>query len=278
MTEYFQTDDGLRLAYDDQGSGHPLLCLAGLTRNMADFEPVVERFADRARIIRLDSRGRGLSDHDPDFTNYNLVREAQDAVALLDHLGLDKASILGTSRGGLIAMGLAVGHPDRLTGVVLNDIGPVIEPDGMSQIMGYLGFRPGFRDYDEAADKLPEIMATQFRNASRSQWRDFARRVWTEAPDGLDLRYDAALRQAVLEHSATGDMPDLWPLFDALQPLPTALIRGANSNLLSRETADEMVRRQPDMIFADVPDRGHVPFLDEPEAVSAIETYLERAT
>lgn len=278
MTEVFHTDDGLRLAFDDQGSGHPLLCLAGLTRNMADFEPVVERFADRARIIRLDSRGRGLSERDPAYLNYNIMREGQDALALLDHLGLAKASILGTSRGGLIAMGLTVAHAHRLHGVIFNDIGPVVDESGLTAIMGYLGNRPGYRDHEEAADRLPEVMAPRFRNVSRAQWLDYARRLWRQAPDGLDLRYDPALRQSIVEQSATGSLPDLWPLLEAMRDLPTGLIRGANSDLLSRETADEMVRRLPGMIFADVPDRGHVPFLDEPEAISVIETYLERAT
>lgn len=275
MTERFRTTDGLTLAYDDRGAGHPLLCLAGLTRNMADFEPVLEHFQDRARIIRLDARGRGASDYDPDWRNYNLIREGRDALELLDHLGLPRASILGTSRGGLIALTLGVGHAERLEGVIFVDVGPQIDPAGLAQIMGYLGNRPPYRSYEEAADKLAEAMAPRFAGVPRATWRAFAERCWTEQADGLGLRYDPKLRSAVLEASATGALPDLWPLFDTFRTMPTALIRGANSDLLTAETAAEMRRRQPDMLYGEVPDRGHVPFLDEPEARAVISAYLD---
>lgn len=277
MTRQFRSDDGLTLAYDDTGTGHPLLCLAGLTRNMEDFAPVAERFAGCARVIRLDSRGRGRSDHDPDWRNYTIVREGQDALALLDHLGIASASILGTSRGGLIAMWLAVAHPERVRGIILNDIGPVIEPDGLAAIMDYLGRRPAYATIAEAARALPAAMAPGFRNVPAETWRAHAERLWTETPEGLEIRYDAHLRDAVLEQSATGSLPDPWTLFDGLGDIPLGLVRGANSDLLSAATAAEMRRRRPDMLFAEIPDRGHVPFLDEPEAVRLIETYLERA-
>ena len=277
MSATFTTSDGLRLAYDDAGprTGHPLLCLAGLTRNMADFEPVLDAFGTRARIVRLDARGRGRSERDPDWRNYNLVREGRDTLELLDHLGIGRASILGTSRGGLIALTLGVAHAERLHGVIFVDIGPALDPAGLSLIMAHLGTRPSFASYEEAADRLPEAMAPRFADVPRATWRAFAERVWTEGPDGLDLRYDPNLRKAVLEASATDALPDLWPLLDAFHAMPTALIRGANSDLLSAETAAEMRRRLPGMIFADVPGRGHVPFLDEPAARDAIAAYLD---
>ncbi|MBL3550881.1 alpha/beta fold hydrolase [Rhodovulum sulfidophilum] len=274
----FAADDGRMLAYDDRGRGTPLLCLAGLTRNMDDFEPVLDAFVGRARVIRLDTRGRGGSDRDPDFMNYNLIREGRDALNLMDHLGLDRVAILGTSRGGLIAMMLAASHKDRLSGVCLNDIGPLVEPRGMANIMSYLGLPPGYADYDDAAAQLALKMRDRFPGVGRDQWQAYARRLWDATPDGLALRYDPALRHAVMEQSATDALPDLWPLFDALAGLPLALIRGAHSDILSPETASEMQRRRPDMIFAEIPDRGHTPFLDEPAAVAAIATLLERVS
>lgn len=289
MTARFTTSDGLSLAYDDRGAGPPLLCLAGLTRNMADFDPVVAGFADRARVIRLDARGRGLSDHALDWRSYSLPREAQDVLELMDHLGLETASILGTSRGGLIAMTLAAGHADRLAGVFLVDIGPVIEQEGLAPIMEYIGRPPVWRTYAEAAAALPEAMAPRFAGVPEATWRAHAERLWSEGPQGLALRYDARLREAVLEGAQDGSrdgsrdgarvgaLPDLWPLFDALAGKPLGLIRGANSDLLSAQTAAEMRRRRPDMVFAEVPDRGHVPFLDEPESVAAIAAWLDRA-
>jgi pimeloyl-ACP methyl ester carboxylesterase len=274
MVQHFTTSDGIRLAYDVQGEGPPLLCLAGLTRNMDDFEPVLE-FADRAQIIRLDSRGRGASDYDPDFMNYTIPQEGADALALLDHLGIDKAAILGTSRGGLIAMALALTAKERLSGVLLNDIGPEMDPEGLSHIMDYLGRPSAYRSFDDAVDKLPKALGTQFPNVSPAQWRVYARRIWTEGERRLQLRYDPKLRDAIEAQSVTGDLPDLWPLFDALDGLPLALLRGENSNLLTRACMEEMQRRRPDLISAEVRDRGHVPFLDEPESRAVIAKFIE---
>lgn len=273
--ETFAASDGLQLAYRDEGTGPPLLCLAGLTRNMRDFDYVARDFADRARIIRLDTRGRGASARDPDYKNYNLIREGRDALDLLDHLGLDRCAILGTSRGGLIALSLAVGHRARLTGVCLNDIGPEIETEGLTEIMGYLGITPTYRTYEEAADALMEVKSREFPSVTRARWRQHAERVWEETDDGLVLRYDPLLRKAILEASATGTIADLWPMFDALDGLPMALLRGENSTILSRATAVQMQQRRPDLIYAEVPGRGHVPFLDERESREVISAFLD---
>lgn len=273
----FRTDDGLTLAYEDQGTGIPLLCLAGLTRNMDDFEPVVDQFADRARIIRLDSRGRGASDFADDFMTYSVVQEAADALTLMDHLGLGKVAILGTSRGGLLAMTLAFQHKHRLAGVLLNDIGPDIDAGGLRFIMTYLGEPPPFATLSDAIEGLPARMSPAFRNVTPAQWEAFARRCWSVAPDGrLGLRYDPRLRDAVEAQSEGLEPPDLWPLFGLLEGVPLGLIRGANSDLLTAETARKMRGMHPDMDYSEVPDRGHVPFLDEPESIAAITRFLER--
>ncbi|WP_417278842.1 alpha/beta fold hydrolase [Celeribacter sp.] len=276
MVHYFTTSDGLNLAYDVQGTGVPVLCLAGLTRNMDDFEPVVDHFADDAQIIRLDSRGRGASDHDPNVMNYTIPQESADALALLDHLGIDKAAILGTSRGGLIAMALAVTAKARLSGVLLNDIGPEMDAQGLSHIMDYLGRPSAYRSFEDAADKLPKALGAQFPNLSRDQWLTYARRIWAEGESRLELRYDPGLLEAIKAQSVTGALPDLWPLFEAFDGLPLALLRGENSNLLPKSTMEEMQRRRPDMIAAEVKDRGHVPFLDEPESLDVIARFLAR--
>jgi pimeloyl-ACP methyl ester carboxylesterase len=277
VTGRLRTADGLTLAYDDSGTGVPLLCLAGLTRNRSDFDFVRRDFGDRARIIRLDSRGRGASEHDPDWHNYTVVQEALDVLALLDHLGLDKAAILGTSRGGLIAMALAPQHRGRLLGVCLNDIGPVLEPAGLSYIRSYLGVAPPYKDYESAAHGLATANAARFATVPLERWRLHAERLWRTTPGGLALRYDPRLRDAVLAAMPEDQpVPEIWELFDMLQGLPLALIRGANSDLLSAATVAEMRRRRPDMIYAEVPDRGHVPFLDEPEATAAIAAFLDR--
>lgn len=280
--DFFTASDGLRLAYDDRGEGPVLLCLPGLTRNMDDFEPVVDHFAHRARVIRMDFRGRGASGYDPDFSHYNVVQESQDVIGLLDHLGLDRAAILGTSRGGLVAMTLAATARHRLSGVCFNDIGPVIDPAGLTYIMGYLGLPPTDPDFDTALRDIPKRMGARFPNVPTDIWATYIRRIWNVAEDGtLSLRYDPKLRDATLAQMAAAEgqpAPDLWPLFAALDGLPLALNRGANSDLLSPQTAAKMQALRPDMIFADVADRGHVPFLDEPESLSVITQFLDRLT
>lgn len=268
----FKTFDGLQLAYQDEGEGLAVLCLSGLTRNSSDFDYVAPYLAG-ARMIRMDYRGRGQSEWADDPIRYSIPVEAQDALALLDHLGLEKAAILGTSRGGLIAMALAASAKDRLIGACLNDIGPEIDPAGMDAIMVYLGRNPRFTSRAEMTAAMPGGMVG-FANVAMERWAQEVARHTVETPDGLGINYDPKLRDAVAVagHQAT---PDLWPLFDALAGLPLALIRGANSNLLSPATTAQMRRRRPDMIFAEVPDRAHVPFLDEPEAAGAIADWLE---
>lgn len=272
----FTTTDGLRLFYEDEGTGQPLLCLTGLTRCSRDFEFLRPHVTD-LRLIRLDYRGRGQSDYDPDYRNYNVLREAHDAIELLDHLALDRVSVLGTSRGGMIAMALAASHPDRLAGVILNDVGPVIEPAGIARIMDYVGKKPVSKTHDQAALALKQAMEPQFPGVPLSVWRKQAEIQYATTDQGLALRYDDGLHKALLDQAATGAIPDLWLFFEALRDIPTAVLRGANSDILGAGTVAEMHRRHPGLISAEVPDRGHVPFLDEPQSLDLIRRILETA-
>ena len=266
----FTTADGTRLHFTDHGQGTPVLALAGLTRNGRDFDHVAPHLP--CRLIRLDYRGRGQSDW-ADPASYTIPQEAQDTLALMDHLGLEQAAILGTSRGGLIAMLLAATAKDRLLGVALNDIGPEISDVGLDVIKGYVGRNPAQKTFAEAA-QFRDMSWIHFKNVPMQRWRAEVENHYEQTDDGLVIRYDPKLRDAVLA-AAEAPAPDLWPLFDALEGLPLALIRGMNSDLLTEETADEMTRRRPDISRADVPDRGHVPFLDEQEALVALYEWLE---
>lgn len=270
----FTAPDGTGLHVTDEGprDGLPLLCLAGLTRNGSDFDYVAPHLAD-VRLIRMDYRGRGRSDR-ADPATYQIPVEAADVLALLDHLGLARVAVLGTSRGGLIAMLLAAIAKERLMGVCLNDIGPEIAPEGLAAIAGFIGRPPGFATLEAAAEARAALMAG-FEDVPMQRWRAEAARHYVQGPDGLSNTYDPRLREAFLA-ALEAPAADLWPLFDALAGLPVALIRGANSDLLTRATVAEMRRRRPDMILAEVPDRGHVPFLDEPEALAAIRDWLGR--
>lgn len=268
--QQFTASDGARIAYRDEGEGPVLLCLAGLTRNGRDFDYVAPHLPP-VRMLRLDYRGRGASQWTGAAT-YTIPREARDAVELLDHLGIGRAALLGTSRGGLIGMALAATARDRLAGLCLNDVGPVLEKGDLGRIQDYVGRNPAAPDMATLVARLPAAMPG-FADVPEARWRDHAMRSYVETPDGLRINYDPALREAFLAAVAAPEV-DLWPLFDACAGLPLALVRGANSGLLSRATAEEMARRRPDMILADVPDRGHTPFLDEPEALAAIRRWL----
>lgn len=269
MTQYFTTQDGARLAYDITGSGTPLLCLAGLTRNRSDFDYVLPHLA--ARVIRMDYRGRGASDWTGAAT-YTAVQEARDAVALLDHLGIDRVAVLGTSRGGIIGMLLAHLAKPRLRGLCLNDIGPQIERAGLERIAAYVGRPPVARDLPGFAAAL-QAASPEFQGVPASRWLEEATKFAIPGPDGLRLTYDPALRDGFVAAMAAPD-PDLWPLWDALAGVPVALIRGGNSDLLSMATVAAMQARRPDLIFANVPGRGHIPYLDEPESLSVLHAFL----
>lgn len=268
--QQFTADDGARIAYREEGEGLPLLCLPGLTRTMADFDYLVPHLPP-LRLIRMDYRGRGASDW-TGAASYTVAQEARDVLTLLDHLGLARAAILGTSRGGLIGMLLGATARDRVTGLCLNDIGPEINRDGLGRIGDYVGRNPAGRDHQDYAERLSR--SPGFAQVPMSRWLDEARRLSVETPDGLRIPYDPALREAFLA-GFDGPPVDLWPLFDALQGLPLALMRGANSDLLTPETVARMRARRPDMAFAEVPDRAHIPFLDEPEALALIRSFLE---
>jgi pimeloyl-ACP methyl ester carboxylesterase len=270
---HFTAEDGARLAYRDEGAGLPLLCLPGLTRTMADFDYLIPDLPP-LRLIRMDYRGRGESAWTGADT-YTIEQEGRDALALLDHLGVAKAAILGTSRGGLIGMVLGAVARGRVMGLCLNDVGPEIARDGLTRIIDYVGRNPAGKTHQDFAERLSR--SSGFDGVPMWRWLEEARKHSIETSRGLRITYDPALRDAFLK-AFDGPLVDLWPLFDALKGLPLALIRGANSDLLTAETAAEMRRRRPDMAFAEVPGRAHIPFLDEPQSLALIRTFLEGLT
>jgi pimeloyl-ACP methyl ester carboxylesterase len=270
MPDFFTAPDGSRLAFDDQNTGKPVLCLAGLTRNMADFDQMALDLPD-CRVIRMDYRGRGQSDWTGAAT-YTIAQEAVDALALMDHLGINRFAILGTSRGGLIAMAISATAKHRLTGVCLNDIGPDLDAGGLAHIADHIGRNPTAKTHAALAAIYPHVHPG-FANVSAERWLAETRRRVTETPEGLINRYDPALRDAFV--TAINLPPvDLWPFFEAMSGLPIAVVRGENSNLLRAETLAGMRARRPDMITATVPDRGHPPFLDEPESIAALRAWV----
>ncbi|MFS4438204.1 alpha/beta fold hydrolase [Paracoccaceae bacterium GXU_MW_L88] len=273
---FFTAGDGAKISYDDFsiGSGDvPLLCLAGLTRDKHDFD-YLKRKISNVRLIRMDYRGRGESDWTgPD--SYTVPQEAADALALLDHLGLQKAAILGTSRGGLIAMFLAATAKDRLMGICFNDVGPKLERAGLEAIIDYVGRRPVADTLQDVAHRLRQNRKG-FGKVPARRWEEEAVRQYRQGDGRVELNYDPDLRESFLAAMKDLDNADAWPLFDACDGLPLALIHGANSDLLSDATVAEMQERRPDMLYAKIPDRAHIPFLDEPESVALIHDFLAK--
>lgn len=288
---FFNTSDGHKLYYSDSAEGtgedtgkdtgkdtgqsQPLLCLAGLTRCSRDFSFLKPHVA-QYRMITMDYRGRGESDHDPDFMNYNILREAKDVLELLDHLSVEKATVLGTSRGGLVAMALAAQHPERMSGAILNDIGPVVGAAGIARIMAYVGKQPVSRTLDEAAQALKTAMEPHFPGVPLSRWREQAAIQYHQAEGRLELRYDPTLHKALLDQAATGAMPPVELFFRALNNFPLGVIRGANSDILPHDTLEQMIKDHPGMLWAEIPDRGHAPFLDEPESLKVIHAIMDQ--
>ncbi|THD72999.1 alpha/beta hydrolase [Thalassobius vesicularis] len=268
----FTTSDGVSIHYEDQGSGLPILCLAGLTRNARDFDFVAPHLPG-VRLIRMDYRGRGQSGWAEDYSTYSIPRETQDVLELMAHLSLDKVAILGTSRGGLIGMVMAATAKDRLLGVALNDVGPELNMAGLANIMTYLGVNPDAKTLDDYA--LMRAQMPGFANVPAERWRTEVTHTFVQTRRGVEINYDPRLRDAVAESLQSGDSPDLWPLFAAIAPLPCAVIHGANSDLLTAEAVDKMAAVLPGLIVAHVPDRGHVPFLDEPQALDALTHWIK---
>lgn len=267
---YFYAEDGARLAFRDEGHGQPLLALAGLTRDERDFDYLAHHLTGM-RLIRLDSRGRGKSDWTGPDT-YTVAQEANDALALLDHLNIERTALIGSSRGGLLGMVIAATAPERLAGLCLNDVGPELERAGLERIGRYVGECPSVSTLEEVADRMGAAMPG-FQDVPPFRWHEETIRHYKQGATGLELTYDPALRIA-LDKAMSAPAVDLWPLFNACNYLPLALIRGANSDVLSRKTAELMRQKRPDMLYAEIPNRGHIPFLDEPQAVTCIVNWL----
>lgn len=272
---YFKAEDGRRLYYRDyQGapaSATPVLCLPGLTRNSKDFADLATRLAPHRRVICPDLRGRGKSEYDPDWHKYHTRVYSEDVVALLAAAEVPRVVIVGTSLGGILAMILAVTRPSALEGVILNDIGAEIEQRGLRHIASYVGKAPLFADWDQATRALRTFAEPAYPGLDDEAWAKMARCLYREDEGGIRPDYDPAIAKAF---EADGEKGNLWPYFEALGAIPTLLIRGKLSTLLSAKTAAKMQGLKPDLEVVTVPGRGHVPLLSEPECTEAIDRFL----
>ncbi len=282
---YYTSRDGLRLharCYQPASGpsrihrARPVLCLAGLTRNGRDFHDLAvalsQHHGNPRTVYTLDYRGRGLSDFDPDWRNYSISVELLDVIDFITLIGLHDAALIGTSRGGLITMVLAAARPTAIGAAVLNDIGPVIEPDGLARISGYVGRVPLPISWADAARMTRELNRRHFPDIPETVWEEVARQWYNEKNGKPAPGYDAGLGNAL--SVLDGPLPALWPQFEALKRVPLMAIRGENSDILTASTVDEMRRRHPAMATITVPGQGHAPLLKDAATIEGIRHFL----
>jgi len=276
----WESADGLTLHYRDYAGGAeehrgrpPLLCLHGLTRNARDFEPLAARFAGDWRLIIPEMRGRGHSEYARDSASYSLPTYIDDVLLLLRQLDCGPVAIVGTSMGGMMAMLMAEARAWPLAAVVLNDIGPALEPAGIARIREYLGQGGSFETWMHAARHLREQSGSQHPGYAIADWLAFAKRLMVVGGNGR-IVFDYDMRIAEPFNAAGGLLPDMWPAFRSLSGIPTLLLRGAASDLLSAATAKKMKAALPDLRVVTVPRVGHPPTLAEPQAQAAIADLL----
>jgi len=274
---WWNSADGLRLHYRDYPGGagrFPLLCIPGLTRNARDFEGVAERLAGDRRVICVDLRGRGESEAASDSATYNPLVYLDDVRALIAELGLERVVMFGTSLGGLVTMLLAATDKPRLAGVLLNDVGAVLEEKGLDHIRAYVGRSQTWPTWVHAARALCEAQRERYPDWALDQWLVFAKRVCRLTAQGrVTLDYDMRIAEPL---KAPAPPVDLWPVFQALRGLPSLLVRGELSDLLAASTVERMLAENPDLEAVTVPRVGHAPTLEEPEAADAIDRLLMR--
>lgn len=281
--DYFYSNDGLRLFYRhfDQrqlrsANDLPVLCLHGLTRNSRDFSELAAHLAPTYSVVVPDVRGRGFSAYDPEPEHYQPPVYAHDMWRLLDHLGIDRCVIIGTSMGGIIGMIMALQQPDRIAGIVLNDIGPEVDEKGLARIAAYAGVKTELRNWSDAVAIAQRNNAQALPDLTAAQWLEFTQQLFREDENGVPRAdYDPAIAQVFGRITAAEAAAQTWAVFDQLKQ-PLLVLRGAISDLLTAQTVREMQQRHADLTAVEIPQRGHAPLLNEPESIAAIDAFLKR--
>jgi pimeloyl-ACP methyl ester carboxylesterase len=279
---FVRAQDGLRLHLRAYGArtnrALPVVCLPGLARTAADFDTLAVALAsDRERprrVLALDYRGRGKSDYDRTPANYNLQVELADLLSVLTALGIGRAAFVGTSRGGILTMLLGVARPTAIAGCVLNDIGPVIDLEGLVRIKSYVGKLPALASFPAAADALKRRFGSQFPKWSDDDWLAFARRTFKQTGGCLVPDYDPRLATILEAIGPERPLPPLWKEFDALACVPVMVVRGTNSDILSAATVEAMRKRRRALEVVEVPDEGHAPQLAGAPTIGRIGAFI----
>jgi pimeloyl-ACP methyl ester carboxylesterase len=275
---FVTAQDGLRLHVRTYGArvsaAPPVVCLPGLARTAADFESLADTLSSNRQVLAVDYRGRGKSDYDHNPANYNLQVELADLLAVLTAFGIGQAVFIGTSRGGILTMLLAVARPTAIAGCVLNDIGPVIELGGLMRIKSYVGKLPQPASFREAADVLQQRFGSHFPKWSDADWLAFARRTFKETNGQIVPDYDVRLATILDAITPERPLPPLWKEFDALARVPVMVFRGSNSDVLSEATVEAMRARRRSLDVIEVADEGHTPRLTDPQTAGRIAAFV----
>lgn len=279
--KYFTSPDGLRLYYRDYPSENtsrpPLICLHGLTRNSKDFHQFALKMTPTHRVLSLDMRGRGQSDYDPVYMNYQIPTYVEDIKAFLAHENLSEIIAVGTSMGGLISMTLGIMQPKLMKGIILNDIGPEIDPRGISRISKYVGRSTPVKSWSHAIMAVRAVSGSLFPDYTSEEWEEFTRNCFKEREDGRVIAdYDPLIGVAIAETPRKTIPMNLWPLFQALALTPVMALRGENSDILSAETLERMAFEHPDCTAVTIANRAHTPDLREDHSQQEIAEFLER--
>ncbi|WP_242139537.1 alpha/beta hydrolase [Sphingomonas sp. TREG-RG-20F-R18-01] len=276
---YWWSNDGLRLHYRDYpgpSERPPILCLPGLTRNARDYDDLAQRLSPRWRVITVDLRGRGDSGYAKDPMTYVPLTYVQDIEGLLGELGVSRYIAFGTSLGGIVAMLLAGTARETLMGVLLNDVGPEIMPEGLSRIRSYVGKSNTWPTWLHAARAVAEANGDVYPQFQLEDWLAMAKRLYRLNSAGrIVLDYDMKIAEPFrVPGNEAG--PDMWRALDGLKTVPTLLVRGATSDVLAAPVAERMAGMLEQGELLTIPDTGHAPTLDEPAAIAAIERLLAR--
>lgn len=277
---FYTSRDGLRLHvrhYPAPGSRRrPVVGLPGLTRNARDFHDLANVLSDprghRRDVYAIDYRGRGQSENAEDWQSYTVLTELTDVLDFMTLSGLHDVAVIGTSRGGLIAMAMAVARPSALGAVILNDVGPVLEPDGLARILAYVGRIPLPGSWSDAATLIRSLNEKAFPAETDATWVSVARQWFNEEGGRPAPSHDPNLSKATA--ITGGPVPPMWQQFVALTRVPMLALRGANSDILSAATFAEMQRRHPRFQGVTIPDQGHAPLLKDADSIGAIYQFL----
>ncbi|MBR2687096.1 MAG: alpha/beta hydrolase [Aquamicrobium sp.] len=282
---FYSSPDGLKLharIYGERNhAGLPVVCLPGLTRNARDFHELALYLSNEARpqrkVVSFDYRGRGQSAYDSNVANYTVGVEANDILAGLDQLEIKQAAFIGTSRGGLIIHVLGMLRPTILKAIVLNDVGPALEISGLAHIKSYLEKAPRPQNLAEAVEAQKAAHGQDFPALTDADWQRMVAAIYREEDGKLVPDFDAKLVETLAAVDLSKPLPTLWPQFEALGKVPTLVVRGANSRLLSKETLQEMARRHPKLQTVTAAGQGHAPFLESGELPGMIASFINAA-